>query len=64
MKIKLAYTLEERKEAAAAMAALLRLYPGAKIRESSRHEPFKHMYLTTKTPPNPAETMESLDYSP
>lgn len=49
MKITIAYISEEEgAEAAAVLAALRRLYPGARVRESDRHPPFHHFYLTTK----------------
>lgn len=50
MKLKISYEAEEEKEAAATVAAFLRLHPGAKVRKSDRHAPFKHIYLTTKKP--------------
>ena len=53
MKIKISHKSEEQKEAAAAVAALLRLHPGATVRKSDRHAPFLHVYLTTKNPENP-----------
>lgn len=46
MKIKITYKPENEKEAAAIMAALLRLLPGAKVRKSERHAPFIHIYIT------------------
>lgn len=48
MKIKLSYLPEEEREAGAALSALLRLIPGAKVRKSDAHPPYKHLYLTTK----------------
>lgn len=48
MKIKISYKPEEEKKAAAAVVALLRLYPGATVRKSDRHAPFLHIYITTK----------------
>lgn len=50
MKIKISYKPEEEKEAAASVVALLRVLRGAKVRESDRHAPFKHTYITTKKP--------------
>ena len=46
MKITLAYLPAEDEEAAAVLAALLRLHPRAKLRKSDRHAPFLHLYLT------------------
>lgn len=53
MKIKIAFTPEDSESAAVAHDALLRLYPRAKVRESEKHPPFKHIYLTTAKPPKP-----------
>lgn len=47
MKIKISYKLEEEKEATASMAAFLRLHPGATVRKSDRHDPYKHIYIAT-----------------
>lgn len=48
MKITIAFTDMEQQEAATIVAVLRRLQPGVKVRESDRHPPFKHIYLTTK----------------
>lgn len=50
MKITIVYISEEKEEAAADLAALLRLHPGAKVRKSDRHPPYKHIYIISKTP--------------
>lgn len=47
MKIKISYKQDEEKNAGAAVMALLRVLPGAKVRKSDRHAPFIHTYLTT-----------------
>ena len=52
MKITFANLPEEQEEAAASVAALRRLQPGIMVRESDRHPPFRHFYLTTKKPGN------------
>ena len=52
MKIKFSYLPEEEQEAAASVAVLRELHPGAKIRKSEAHPPFMHIYLTTKKPAN------------
>ena len=52
MKITISYIEDEQKEAATIVAVLRRLQPGVKVRESDRHPPFKHTYLTTKKPGN------------
>lgn len=59
MKIKIAHKPEEQKEAAAMVAALLRLHPGATVRKSDRHAPFLHVYLTTKKPETPCGSKEN-----
>ena len=50
MKISIAHLPEEQEKAAGTLAALLHLHPGAKVRKSDRHPPFKHIYLTVKIP--------------
>ena len=50
MKITLAYLPVEDEEAAAVLASLLRLHPGAKVRKSDRHAPFLHVYVTVGKP--------------
>lgn len=56
MKIKISHKPEEQKEAAATVAALLRIHPGATVRKSDRHAPFLHVYLTTKKLDTPCES--------
>lgn len=46
MKIKLTYLPEEEKEADAALRALRRLFPRAKVRKSDAHPPKNCIYLT------------------
>lgn len=53
MKITLAHIPDEEETATATVAVLRQLHPGAKVRKSARHPPFKHIYLTTKKPENP-----------
>lgn len=48
MKIKLSYLPEEERDAGAALAALLRLLPGARVRKTDGKGPYKHTYLTTR----------------
>lgn len=50
MKIRIAYLPEEAQEAGAVLAALLRLFPAAKVRKTDDHPPYKHTYLTTRKP--------------
>ena len=58
MKVKISYLPEEEQEAAADLAALISQHPGAKVRKSDTHPPFKHIYLTTKIPGNPTAARE------
>lgn len=51
VKIKIAHTPEEEKDAAASVAALLQILPGARIRRQDQHPPFRHIYITTAKPP-------------
>lgn len=50
MKITIAYISDEQETVTTTVAALLRIYPGIRVRESDRHPPFKHIYLTTTKP--------------
>ena len=51
VKIKIAYTPDEKKDAAASVAALLKALPSARIRRGDQHPPFRHFYITTDRPP-------------
>lgn len=50
MKITVAYLPEEEQEASAALDALRRQHPGAKIHKSENHPPFRHIYLAIRKP--------------
>lgn len=50
MKITIAYLPAEEAEATADLAGLLLRHPGAKVRKSDRHPPFKHIYVTNRKP--------------
>lgn len=50
MKIKVAFLPEEEKQAAATVAQLVKIHPGAKVHKKEAHPPFKHVYLTTRKP--------------
>ena len=52
MKITIAYLPEEERKAKLFQAVALGIIPGAKVKESDRHAPFKHIYLTSKKPEN------------
>lgn len=48
MKITIAYTAEEEKQAYVALAFLRSYLPGMNVHKSERHTPYLHLYLTTK----------------
>lgn len=50
MKYKITYLPSEEDEAAADLAVLRQLHPSAKVRKSSAHPPFKHIYLQIPRP--------------
>lgn len=60
MKIKISYKPEEEKEAAASVVAFLRLHPGATVRKSDRHEPFRHIYIATQRTEKPCKSAEDV----
>lgn len=64
MKITIAYIAEEERAAGEALAALLQLCPGGKVRKSDRYAPIKHLYLTVKVPFRTAEALEPNGISP
>lgn len=53
MKMTIAYQSDEQKEADTVAAAMRSLLPAVKVRESDRHPPFKHIYMTIKKPEKP-----------
>lgn len=59
MKITIAYTPEERLEAVFIKDFINGFCGGAKIRESDRHAPFMHIYITTRKPENPCGSKEN-----
>lgn len=59
MKITIAFTDQEKEDAAACMAAILRLHPRLKVRKSERHKPVLHLYLTSKKPENSCNPKEN-----
>lgn len=52
MKIKISYKPDEEKEAVASMVAFLQIHPGAIVRKSDRHDPFRHIYIATEKQQN------------
>ena len=46
MKWKCTYQPEEESAAAADLAALLQRHPGAKVKRSDKHPPYRHIYVT------------------
>lgn len=50
MKITIAYLPEEARKAKLLLTVALDVIPDAKVRESDRHAPFKHTYITTRKP--------------
>lgn len=59
MKISIAYIPAQEEGTAAIVAAILRLFPGAKVHESDRHAPFHHIYITTRKPETPCGSKEN-----
>jgi len=53
MKITIAYTPAEEREASGALAMLLRLLPGARVHKAASKPPFVRIYLTTRKPGGP-----------
>ena len=53
MKITIAYTEEEQREAATICEFARDLIKPEKVRRKNNHPPFRHIYLTTKKPENP-----------
>ena len=52
MKITIAYLPGEEQKADILKSRLPGILGGAKIRESDRHAPYKHIYITSKKPEN------------
>ena len=56
MKIKISYKPDEEKEATASVVAFLRIHPGATVRKSDRHDPFRHIYIATQRTEKPCKS--------
>lgn len=50
MKIKIAYQPEEEKQARAIASITSHLLGDVRIHGADKHEPFRHLYITTKRP--------------
>lgn len=62
MKICISYRLDdaaEEKRVSIIRSFLESFLPGAKVRISHRHDPYLHVYLTTKKPEKPDKTKEN-----
>lgn len=59
MKITIAHTDEERREAATIEAFIKGILPDIKVRKSDRHAPIYHIYMATKKPKNPCGSKEN-----
>lgn len=59
MKITIAYLPGEEREADIITRFARGLCAPVKTRESDRHPPFRHIYLTTKKPENPCNSKEN-----
>lgn len=59
MKLNLTYQLEEQEQANAALAALLALLPGVRVRKNASKPPYIHVYLTTRKPKNRCNSGEN-----
>jgi len=60
MKITIAYLPDEDRNVGIIRAFVKGLFPETKVRESDRHAPFKHIYLTTKKPEKACGAKEML----
>lgn len=60
MKIKISYEPKEKKEAAAAVVAFLRLHPGSTVRKSDRHAKYLNIYIATQRAEKPCKSGEDV----
>ena len=58
MKISITYLPEEAKTLSPILRFLQHYLPEVKARESDRHPPFKHIYLTTKKSETPCNSKD------
>lgn len=56
MKITIAYTGAEEREANGVLAVLRPLLPGDRVHKNDNKPPFLHLYLTTKKPEKPRKS--------
>lgn len=59
MKITIAYTIGEERKANLLKSLALGVIPDAKVRESDRHPPFAHIYISTRKPETPCGSKEN-----
>lgn len=59
MKITIAYLPGEDRRAAQIRDIVKGIDPGAKVRESDRHAPYTHIYITTRKPETPCGSKEN-----
>lgn len=59
MKVNITYTLEEKEEAAAVLAALRPILPGLRVHKNDRSPPFLHLHLTTKKSGNSCKSKKN-----
>lgn len=64
MKITITYLPEEEREAHIIHIFSQSLLDNVKVRKSDRHPPFKHIYLTAKSPKSLAIPRKILDHPP
>ena len=53
MKIKITVSPGEERAARSLVEFARSLWPGSRVKESDRHPPFHHIYVTSKLPANP-----------
>lgn len=59
MKVTIAYLPGEEREADILKRAAASIMEPVKVRESDRHPPFKHIYLSTRKPENRCSSKEN-----
>ena len=59
MKITIAYTADEERDACTAARQLLRLFPAIRVHKSDNNGLYHHVYMTTRKPGKPSEGAEN-----